>query len=365
MWPLRLVDGLIGRGIIPRCAPVLSRFLFGVFMQSAPLPANEPLRLAALDSLDLLYTPAEERFDRLTRVAAQALSMPMALLTLVARDEQWFKSRVGVSLAQTPRAHSFCAHAILDDGPLVVADTRRDGRFHANPLVRAAPRFRFYAGIPLRLAYGVKVGTLCVLDTQPRRLGGDALAMLVDLARVVEEELQREALCHWCPSERGLLSSPQRPALLDAATGSWNRAGFEALLQEEGLLAQRQDQSFALLLLSLDCPTCSDPVVLLEAVSRVRRVVSGVGCVARLAADALVVLVSPCDAPSLARVHRRVRAAIQGRPLLDLRGEPHRMTVNSGGAMVSRPGFDVTLALVDADRRLQLARRRGRGEPRR
>ncbi|TDR73066.1 diguanylate cyclase domain-containing protein [Paludibacterium purpuratum] len=322
-------------------------------MLPAPVPENESLRLAALDSFDLLYTPAEERFDRLTRVAAQALSMPIALISLVGREQQWFKSRVGCAWSETPRPLSICAHAILLDDALVVPDILLDHRFHDYPLVGGVPDVRFYAGVPLRLAFGFKVGTLCVMDTQPRTLDANQLTTLLDLARAVEETLLQDRMAQAHPSEGGLMSCSQRPSLLDAASGCWNRAGFEALLQAEAAHARQHELPFALLMLSVEGLSADEPVLVAEVASRLRRVLQGAGIVTRFSPESFVLLISPCDKPMLGRIQRRVRAAIQERPF-----SGRAVTVSCGGAMVGYPGFDVALALVDADRRLQQARRR-------
>jgi len=161
----------------------------GPCMELPSLPANEALRLAALDSFDLLYTPAEERFDRIARVVAHALDVPIALLTLIGAGQQWFKSRVGLSVAETAREVSFCAHVVASGELLVVPDAQQDSRFFDNPLVRGAPGIRFYAGVPLRLAYGVTVGALCAIDRCPRTPSDQELATLIDMARMAEAEL--------------------------------------------------------------------------------------------------------------------------------------------------------------------------------
>ena len=127
-------------------------------MTPAPMPADEDERLAALRELLLLDTPPEERFDRLARFAAEQLDTPIALLTLVDGQRQWFKSRINVPVSETPRAISACAHTLLGDGPLVCEDAFQDARFHDNPLV-AADRNRFYAGVPLRLASGERLAS--------------------------------------------------------------------------------------------------------------------------------------------------------------------------------------------------------------
>lgn len=157
--------------------------------QSAKLVANEEQRLAALHELGVLDTPPEERFDRLTRLAAALFEVPVALITLVARDRQWFKSRHGIDLVETPRDMSFCAHALFSNEIMIIPDTRLDHRFADNPLVAREPRFRFYAGYPIQGADGICFGTLCLLDMRPRDLDETKLALLRDLGSLVRREL--------------------------------------------------------------------------------------------------------------------------------------------------------------------------------
>jgi phosphoribosyl 1,2-cyclic phosphodiesterase/DNA-binding response OmpR family regulator len=160
--------------------------------RKAVLPQDEERRLEAVHSLGLLDTAAEERFDRHTRIAAAALDAPIALVTLVDRDRQWFKSHQGFDFSETPRDIGFCSHAILEDAPLVVPDALQDDRFAENPAVVGDPRVRFYAGIPLRADDGSRVGALCIVDHKPRNLSAAQVAMLKDIARLVEEELKQK-----------------------------------------------------------------------------------------------------------------------------------------------------------------------------
>jgi phosphoribosyl 1,2-cyclic phosphodiesterase/CheY-like chemotaxis protein len=157
----------------------------------APLPEDEAARLSALRELGILDTATEERFDRITRLLAAVLDVPVSLLSLVDQDRQWFKSRVGLSVGETSREASFCAHAILESEPLVVSDTLNEDRFADNPLVRDHPHLRFYAGCPVSLPDGHRIGTLCAIDTRPRELTDDQLQLLRDLTAVVEGELSR------------------------------------------------------------------------------------------------------------------------------------------------------------------------------
>ncbi|MDP9183225.1 MAG: MBL fold metallo-hydrolase [Actinomycetota bacterium] len=158
--------------------------------QCAPLPPDEGDRLHALRALGVLDTEPEERFDRLTREACRLLDVPFALVSLVDADRQWFKSQQGLAVQQTPRDESLCAHAILEPDVLEVPDLLEDDRFADNPATSAPYFIRFYAGVPLVLSDGSRVGTLCVADRRPRALDADQLDVLRDLAAQVLKELE-------------------------------------------------------------------------------------------------------------------------------------------------------------------------------
>ena len=155
----------------------------------ANLPDDEAQRLAALHQLAVLDTPPEERFDRITRIAAATFNVPIALISLVDKDRQWFKSCVGIDVSESPRDVSFCAHAVALHDDIIVPDTLLDDRFADNPLVLSGPRVRFYAGAPLLLKNGVCLGTLCIVDTRPRQLGAADIASLHDLRDMALEQL--------------------------------------------------------------------------------------------------------------------------------------------------------------------------------
>jgi two-component system, NtrC family, sensor kinase len=147
-------------------------------MIKAPLPTNEAQRLEALYGLEILDTEAEEVFDNLTRLAVYICKTPIALISLLDADRQWFKSKVALTESETSRDISFCAHAILQNGPMVVPDALQDERFKDNPFVVSEPHIRFYAGAPLTTGEGFKLGTLCVIDSEPRQLSDGQLAAL-------------------------------------------------------------------------------------------------------------------------------------------------------------------------------------------
>jgi diguanylate cyclase (GGDEF)-like protein len=180
-------------------------------MQAAPFPSNESSRIATLRLLNILDTEPEERFDRLTRMAKRLFSVPIAQVTLVDSDRQWFKSSVGVEALETPRDVSFCAHAILGEGIMLVPDARDDQRFSDNPLVVGDPNIRFYAGCPLKVGEE-NLGTLCLIDDRPREFGDEEMQLLRDLAEMAEQELNAVQL-----------------ATTDHLTAITNRRGFETL----------------------------------------------------------------------------------------------------------------------------------------
>ncbi|NJK74496.1 MAG: GAF domain-containing protein [Microcoleus sp. SU_5_6] len=174
-------------------------------MTQPPLPENEAARLEALAGYEILDTPEEAEFDDLTRIAASICGTPIALISLVDADRQWFKSKVGLEASQTPREQAFCARTILQSEPFIVPNALEDDRFATNPLVTGDPNIRFYAGAPLITSDGCALGSLCVIDRTPRNLSPEQIEALQALSRQVARliemrrsagTLQRAALQH-------------------------------------------------------------------------------------------------------------------------------------------------------------------------
>jgi excisionase family DNA binding protein len=155
-----------------------------------PVSDDEGARLAALAASGLVDTDEEARFDRIVRLAAMVTGSPIAMVSLLTSTRQWFKAKVGVEPRETSRDWAFCSHAVLQDELFVVEDALGDERFRDNPLVQQDPHIRFYAGVPLRDRSGQALGTLCVIDREPRRLRAAEAQALLDLAAIASTEIQ-------------------------------------------------------------------------------------------------------------------------------------------------------------------------------
>lgn len=204
-------------------------------MEQPLIPKDEDKRIDCLHSLNILDTASEERFDRLTRLAQRIFDVPIALVSLVDTNRQWFKSCMGLDASETGRDISFCGHAILDDQVFVINNALQDPRFTDNPLVTDAPHIRFYAGCPLRDVGGQRLGTLCLIDTKPRDFSHDDVIALKDLAAMAEQELAAVQL-----------------ATTDELTEISNRRGFIILAEKALSWCCRNAQEASLLFMDLD-----------------------------------------------------------------------------------------------------------------
>jgi len=204
-------------------------------VQKPAIPPTESQRLQTLRGLGILDTLPEERFDRITRLARRLFGVPIALISLVDAERQWFKSNQGLPATETGRDVSFCGHAVADDELLVVPDALADERFMDNPLVVGDPGIRFYAGCPVHAGEGFPIGTVCLIDRERRELSAEDILLLRDLAAMVEDELHM-----------------LREATTDELTGLSNRRGFESLATKALALSRRLGATTSLLSFDLD-----------------------------------------------------------------------------------------------------------------
>lgn len=270
-------------------------------MIEPPMPLDETMRLMSLHSLRILDTQPEERFDRVTRMAQRMFDVEMCLVSLVDSQRQWFKSKQGIDACETPRAVSFCGHAILDEQILLVTDARTDPRFADNPLVTGEPKIRFYAGCPIHSPDGQRIGTLCLIDSKPGEFSADDEAMLRDFAKLVEDEL-------------ALLSQ----TTVDELTRVSNRLGFNTIARHMLSLCQRTSTTAEMVFFDLDGfkavnddfgHAAGDKILKLFA-KLLTKCFRATDVVARLGGDEFVVLMTGTDgsAAALKRLEELAKA---------------------------------------------------------
>jgi len=214
--------------------------------QSAPIPNDEIERIEELRLLGLLDTGNEERFDRYTQLVADLFEVPIALISLVDVNRQWFKSACGLDVTETSRDVAFCAHAILESEILVVPDAIKDKRFAENPLVTNEPHVRFYAGAVLRGPTGKALGTLCLIDHQPRIFHKQEQKRLLSIAKILEEELRHES------EYQKVRQEAFENALYDANSGLPNARLFRDRLEQALPVVRRTEAQLLVALVEVN-----------------------------------------------------------------------------------------------------------------
>jgi len=315
-----------------------------------PYPANEFARQRDLDSYRITDTEPEESFDRIVRLAGAMTEMPVAMISLVDNERQWFKASQGIAHRETPREHSLCAHAICGDEVMVVENAREDPRFADNPLVTEDGGIRFYAGAPLKSPRGNNLGTLCVIDRVPRRMDKRAQDLLRDMAALVVSELEL-----------------RKAAGMDGLTQLFNRRFIDELAQREFSRARRAHIPFTAALLDIDKfkainDTFGHAVgdnVLRAVAQSLTNSLRDHDLLGRYGGEEFVLLMPGVSQQQAMPILERVRRNVSTLAVPDLT-DRRRLTISIGAAEMERADLNVGSILLRADRALYRAKESGR-----
>lgn len=335
---------------------------------SKTFASTATLKLANIHSVDLFYTPLEERFERLTRVARRAMHMPVAAISLLNDDKQWFKSAAGWGISEIPRAQSICRLTADAEDLVAIPDTLEDPRTAALPIVAQTPRFRSYAGYPLADEHGNIAGTFCVLDLKPRAFSPGDKQCVLDLAAMAQRELLSD---QWRTAHASLTSKlgmARREALMDPLTHLWNRRGASVILKGALANADERGASLSLALLDLDnFKRINDTFghqtgdeVLRRVASRLLSAVRNDDAICRMGGDEFLVLMTESESGAAARAAERIRRAINDTPVQTREGTLS-MSVSVGYTVrAPRDPLPVESLLERADQALMKSKAGGR-----
>jgi diguanylate cyclase (GGDEF)-like protein len=339
---------------------------------SKTIASTATLKLANIRSLDLFYTPLEERFERITRIARRALHAPVAAISLLNEDKQWFKSAAGWGISELPRAQAICRLTVESNQIVMINDTIADPRVASLPIVAAAPRFRAYAGHPLVDEHGACVGTFCVLDLKPREFTAIDRQTLIDIAALAQRELLSDRLTNANAALTSKLGVARREALMDPLTHLWNRRGASVLLKGAFEAADQRGTPLALALLDLDnFKRINDTrghqagdETLRRVASRLLSTVRSEDSICRLGGDEFLVLMNDTDAATASHVAERIRRAITDAPV-PTRDGPLTVSVSVGCTVrLPRDTTPVEALLERADKALMASKAGGRNRVR-
>ncbi|MFM9110157.1 MAG: GGDEF domain-containing protein, partial [Prochlorococcaceae cyanobacterium] len=300
----------------------------------------------------MLDRPGDAHFDRIVELASGIFRTPIALISLVDADRQWFLARKGLAVQETPRQIAFCAHTILGPDVLVVPDARADGRFQSNPLVLAEPHIRFYGGAPLTTRSGHNLGTLCVIDRQPRLPSAEQLQQLRLLAQVVMRELELRRQARLCP----ITGLPHRPAFL-------------AMGEREIQRARQRGEPLALLCIDIDnfrqinsrWGHQAGDGVLLDLCRLGTSFLREQDLAGRLGDEEFALLMMNTDAAAAMALAERLRLAVAAMQGVHSHSDV-RLRISGGLTVAEAHDPDFAAVVRRADRALELAKSNGRDQ---
>jgi diguanylate cyclase (GGDEF)-like protein len=317
-----------------------------------PMPSDEEQRLRDLQRHAVLDTPSDPHFERIVALAAEVLDMPIAVVSLVDQNRQWFLARHGLEAQETPRRVAFCAHTINQNSVLVVPDALEDERFNTNPLVISEPHIRFYAGAPLHSPKGHNLGTLCVIDQKPRQLAPHQEQLLQLMADLVMRELDLRQQSLRCP-----------------VTGLFNRSSFFRFAEIEVNLARQLERPLALLNFDIDdfrqinnrWGHQAGDQVLLDICMTVQRSLKPDDLFGRIGDEEFAVLFLNAEPPEAMALAEQIRLDIQAMPGVFLQSD-YQPQISGGLTSLSPADRSFADLFYRADQALYLAKGNGRNQ---
>jgi diguanylate cyclase (GGDEF)-like protein len=312
---------------------------------------DEPARMAALHRLEVLDTAPEEPFDKIVALVRTVLSVPIAAVTLIDEDRQWFKAQLGLTCAQTPRGDSFCTYTVRQRDPLVVTNALADPRFASSPLVTGDPHIRSYVGVPLQTSDGYNVGALCAIDVEPREFSDAQLAIMRNCADIVVNELEL-----------------RRIAQCDQLTGALTRRGFLQRAEQEIERNRRYGRPSSLVIIDIDHfkrvdDTYGHPAgdaVLRQFAETLRVMMRPNDALGRLGGEEFAILLSETGADEALLAAERFRQAVEQSDIVVGKSLSLPVTASFGIAPLT-PGVTTPEAwIAQADAPLYEAKRGGR-----
>lgn len=334
------------------------------------IASTATIKLASLSESTFFCTPIEERFERITRIARRALGVPVAAITFLTEEKQWFKSVAGWAVSELPNDHSFCPITLAAGEMTVFEDTRQDPCVSQHPLVVNAPQFRFYAGLPIMDENGEVCGTFCVFDQKPRQLLPPDQRALKDLAALTQREIFGERMRSVHTALASKLGISRREAMMDPLTRLWNRRGASVMLKGALDEARQQQTSIGVAILDLDNfkqindrfgHQIGDEVLRKTALRLIQNVRSN-DCVCRFGGDEFLLIMKDSDADIAAATAERIRQQISDTPVPTRQGD---IVISTSVGFIVRSAQDETTVddlIEKADQALLESKSRGRDQ---
>ena len=319
-------------------------------MKAPLIPANEEERIRQLHELDILDTVAEDIYDHITQAASKVVGVPISLVSLVDSNRQWFKSRCGLDAGETSRDISFCGHVVYENTPLIIENALEDERFSDNPLVAGAPNIRSYVGMPLLVDKNISLGTLCVIDTEPRTFTQLELEILGHLTDTLVEVLKH-----------------RRESLIDPLTAAFNRRMFDRLAEKSLAKATRDNQPLSIIVMDIDhFKTVNDnfghhcgDLTLKQLVRLFQEQLRTQDNLFRMGGEEFSILLADTEINDAVKLAERIRASIESSEI-NFGEHQFNVTVSIGVAEYTHENFTISGILDAADKALYLAKEMGR-----